>query len=302
MMVIQDVAQGRALLVHGHQRSDPIGRLPGDVAEREVGWFDWTHVTEMSPDGRQLLFTAEGEGAGPLYAVYLWPDLSRPPVRLGEGHSTELSPDGAWALTFLMTTPPRLVLLPTRAGEPRRLPGKPGIVEYHWAWWFPDGKRILFLANEANRPPQLFVQDVSAGDPRPLAPEGVTAYRHRPISPDGRFVVALMSGEPSGRFVLYPVEGGDPRPIPGLDARDRPLRWSADGRFLFVRAPGAGLPARVDRVEVSTGRRIPWKLLQPADPAGIDRISDIVMTPDGQFYLYQGARLLSELYLAEGLR
>jgi hypothetical protein len=80
------------------------------------------------------------------------------------------------------------------------------------------------------------------------------------------------------------------------------LRWSADGRFLFVRASGVGLPARVDRVEVSTGRRMPWKLLQPADPAGIDRISDIVMTPDGQSYVYQAARLLSELYLAEGLR
>jgi len=102
-------------------------------------------------------------------------------------------------------------------------------------------------------------------------------------------------------FVLYPVEGGEPRPIPGLDARDRPVRWNADGRFLFVRAPGTGLPARVDRVEVSTGRRIPWKELQPADPAGIDLIGDIVMTPDGRYYLYSAARLLSELYLAEGM-
>jgi hypothetical protein len=40
--------------------------------------------------------------------------------------------------------------------------------------------------------------------------------------------------------------------------------------------------------------------LQPADPAGIDRIGDIVMTTDGRFYLYHAVRLLSELYLAEG--
>jgi serine/threonine protein kinase/Tol biopolymer transport system component len=302
-MIVQDTAPGQGvLLIHSHQRNDPLGRLPGDAEERPVNWFDWTHVTEMSPDGRRLLFTAEGEGAGPLYAVYLWPDLSRSPVRLGEGHSTELSPDGAWALAFLLTTPPQLVLLPTHAGEPRRLTGKPGVVEYHWAWWFPDGKHILFLANEANRPPQLFVEDVNGGGPRPLAPEGVTAYRHKPISPDGRFVVALVPGDPQGHYVLYPVEGGEPRPIPGLDARDRPVCWSGDGRFLYVRAPGAGVPGRVDRVELGTGRRIPWKDLKPADPAGIDRIGDIVMTPDGRYYLYHAVRLLSDLYLAEGLQ
>jgi hypothetical protein len=113
-MVVQDTAPRRGvLLIHSHQRSDPLGRLPGDAAERQASWFDWTHVTEMSPDGQRLLFTAEGEGAGPLYAVYLWPDLSRPPVRLGEGHSTELSPDGAWALAFVLTQPPQLMLLPT---------------------------------------------------------------------------------------------------------------------------------------------------------------------------------------------
>jgi hypothetical protein len=146
------------------------------------------------------------------------------------------------------------------------------------------------------------VQDVNAGGTRPLAPEGVTAYRGRPISPDGRSVVALVPGEPRGHFVQYPVDGGEPRPIAGRDAGDRPVRWSADGRFLFVRAPGTGVPAQVDRLEVSTGRRAPWARLEPADPAGIDLIGDIVMTPDGRYYLYQASRLLSDLYLAEGLK
>jgi dipeptidyl aminopeptidase/acylaminoacyl peptidase len=301
-MIVQDAAPGRGvLLVHSHQRNDPLGQLAGDEAERAVTWFDWTHITEISKDGRRLLFTAEGEGAGPLYAVYSWPDLAGPPVRLGEGHSTELSPDGAWALAFVRTTPPQLLLLPTRAGQARRLPGKSGMVEYQWAWWFPDGRRILFLANAAGRAPQLFVEDVDGGEARALAPEGVTAYRHKPISPDGRFVVALQPGEPQPRFVLLPVVGGEPQPLPGLVAGDRPVCWSADGRFLFVSARGALLPGRIDRVEVSTGDRVPWKALQPADPAGTDHVGDVVMTADGRYYLYHAIRLLSELYLAEGL-
>jgi eukaryotic-like serine/threonine-protein kinase len=303
MMKVQDASpRGGVLIIHSHLRSDPFGRLPGDDAERAVTWFDWTHVTDISPDGRRLLFTAEGEGAGPLYAVYLWQDLRGPPVRLGEGHSAGLSPDGAWALAFRRTRPPELVLLPTGAGEQRRLPAPAGIVEYQWAWWHPDGKRVLFLASVANRPAQLFVQDASGGPPRPLAPEGVSAYRHKPVTPDGRYVVAFAPGEPQGRFALYPVDGGEPRPVAGLAPGDRPLGWSADGRFLYVRPPEAGLTARIERLEVATGARAAWKQLRPADPAGIEQINDIVLTPDGQSYLYHASRHLSELYLLEGRR
>src|SRR6185503_18376846 len=175
-------------------------------------------------------------------------------------------------------------------------------VEYHWAWWFPDGRHVLYLANEKGRSPQLFVHDLGDGRSRPLAPEGVTAYRHKPISPDGRQVLALAPEGPQGRFLLYPVDGGAPGPATGLDPADRPLRWSGDGRYVYVRAPGDDLPLRVDRVELATGRRESWLQLTPSDPAGVSHVGDILLSPDGRSYVYNCARDLSQLFLAEGVR
>jgi Tol biopolymer transport system component len=301
-MVLQDISRtGRVLLAHALPRSEPIGRIAGEAGERDLSWFDWTHVSDFTSDGR-VLFTAEGEGGGPLYTVYLRKGLDSTPVRLGEGHATELSPDGAWALVLLRTSPPELRLLPTGPGEPRSLPREDGIVEYHWAWWFPDGKRVLFLANKAGRPAQLFVQDLNGGRPQAFAPEGVTAYRHRPISPDGRTVVALVPGETGTAFALLDVEGGASRPVIGLDPRERPIRWSGDGRSLFIRARGVALPVRVDRLDLASGRRVFWRDVSPADPAGVETIGDIVLSADGTSYVVSCSRTLSGLYVVDGLK
>ena len=46
------------------------------------------------------------------------------------------------------------------------------------------------------------------------------------------------------------------------------------------------MPARIERVEVATGRRQLWKELRPADPAGVFGITSVVVTPDGTSYAY----------------
>jgi eukaryotic-like serine/threonine-protein kinase len=302
-LVLHDISPaGTALVSHVSQRNEAFGLLAGDTRERDLSWYDWTHATELLPDGRGLLFTAEGAGGGPLYSIYLRRDPDAAPVRLGDGHGTEVSPDGSRVLAMVRRDPPQLLALPTGVGQPAPLAANPAFVEYHWAWWFPDGRRALYLAHQRGQSPQLFVHDLSGGGARPLAPQGVTAYRHKPISPDGRDVLALAPGDPQPRFLLYPVDGGPPRPVPGLAAADVPVRWSGDGRHLFVRAPGDGLPVRVDRVEVATGRRERWRELAPADPAGVRRIGDVVFSADGRSYVYNCGRDLSELFLAEGVR
>jgi eukaryotic-like serine/threonine-protein kinase len=304
--VLQDISSdGRVLLTHAHPRCEAIGRLAGDTGERDLSWYDWTHVTDFGPDGR-MLFTAEGEGGGPLYTAYLRRTPNDLPVRLGEGHSTELSPDGQAALCLVRSTPPRLLVLPTGAGEARTLAGGRTFAEIHWAWWFPDGRRVLFLANEAGRPAQLFVQDLTGKDPRPLAPPGVAAYRHRPIIPDGTQVLALVPGPPGPRFVLWPMDDEHgaraPADVPGLGAGDQPLQWTEDGRGLFVRRAGPVFPVAIDRLEIATGKRTPWRELQPSDTAGVGHIGDVLITPDGGSYAYNCQRSLSDLYVAEGLR
>jgi hypothetical protein len=79
-----------------------------------------------------------------------------------------------------------------------------------------------------------------------------------------------------------------------------PLQWSSDGRFVFVRR--GNVPAEIDRIEIATGRREPWKTLQPHDSAGIDRIFPIVLTPDGKSYCYTTTRNLSDLLVVDGVK
>jgi len=40
----------------------------------------------------------------------------------------------------------------------------------------------------------------------------------------------------------------------------------------------------------------------PVDPAGVERISNVVVTPDGKFYAYTYARQLTDLFVVEGLK
>src|SRR5262249_38712130 len=116
----------------------------------------------------------------------------------------------------------------------------------------------------------------------------------RPISPDGRLAVLV-----DGRSVsLYPVEGGDPRPVPGLLEGERPVRWSGEGRSLYVRRFGEQ-PIRIFGVDISTGQRQLWKEIANIVPeAG----GNFLLTPDGKSYVYTHGTNSSDLYLVEGLK
>ena len=126
---------------------------------------------------------------------------------------------------------------------------------------------------------------------------------HAAAAPGGKAVLAAT--RPGGKWSLFPLGGGDPRPVPALDAADEPLQWSADGRILYVVHRGASTPetaAEVHRVSVADGRRELFKTLTPPDPAGVDWVERVVLTPDGASYCYTYRQTLGTLYVAEGLR
>jgi hypothetical protein len=62
------------------------------------------------------------------------------------------------------------------------------------------------------------------------------------------------------------------------------------------------MPARIDRVEILTGRRTPWRVLGAEPRAGVSLIYGPCVTPDGQGYAYGYGEWLQDLYLVEGLR
>ncbi len=290
---------GRALLAHINIRREIVGLPPGQVKERNLSWFDWSYPDDLSNDGQTVLFDESNRQSEAGYEIYLRKTEGSPAVLLGEGIGTALSPDGRWALSVVRPFGQgQLVLLPTGAGQPRPLSGE-ALLWGHWGAWMPDGKSILFAASEAGHAPRLYVREVEGGRARAITPEGIRSYFNgNALSPDGKLVTAI---DPQGRAVLYPVAGGEPRPIPGIAAGELPVRWSGATSLFVVSRPGE-LPATISRLDLATGRRELWKQLTPLDPAGVFSIDPVLITPDGKAYVYSYRRMLSELYLVEGLR
>jgi Tol biopolymer transport system component len=291
---LEDIAKdGRMLLSHGSVRSGIIGMPPWDARERDLSWMDFSLVRGLSDDGRWLLLFEPGEGGGEHYSVYVRKLDGSAAIRLGDGSAQAFSPDGKWVLA-VRHNPNQLLLHPAGAGKTRII-SHPGMTYQNRGAWFQDGRRFVFAATEPDRAIRSYHQDLTGSAPRPLTPEGIVAVA---VSPDDRFVAAGGLDKP---HALYPVAGGEPRPIPGFEAGERPIRWSADGAHLYSYMPGK-IPVKIYKTHLASGARETLKTLMPADPAGIWDLSAIYLTPDGKSHVFSYMRALQDLYLVEGLK
>lgn len=293
-VTLQDIApDGRVLMTRDEQRAGIVGAAPGASKALELSWRDWSLPSDLSGDGHTLLFDEQGEQSGPNYTVATRDTTGSPPVALGEGMAGDLSPDGKWAAATVSYK--QLVLLPTGAGNVRRIDAG-GIQEYeHEIHWTPDGKDLLISGNEAGHLPRCYLQSIDGGKPRPVTPEGVHYCR---ISPDGKLIAAASMN--MGGTRLYPIGGGDSRAIPGLLPQED-FAWTSDPHFLYVyqREKSA---IRVFRLNIDTGDRKPFKEIPLPDGPGECETSHILFSSDGSAYAYGYVRLLSDLYLVTGLK
>jgi eukaryotic-like serine/threonine-protein kinase len=303
LMLLDIAKDGRVLLVRATWRRELLGVFANDPKQHELSWLDYTYPSDLSADGKTLLFDEEGGGGaldysksgGLTYAVYIRKTDGSPAVLLGEGGAVALSPDGTWAIAQTQESPSQFKLLPTRAGEPKDL--TKDNINHSWAHWFPDGKRILFSADEPGKGVRFYVYELASGKSQVISEEGVngTAFA---ISPDSQQIAAIG---PDQKGYLYPVAGGNPQLIAGLNPGEQPITWTADGHSLYIYQPGE-LPARVYRLDIKTGQRTLWKELMPSDPAGVENIGPIYMTPDAKTCVFGYHRMLADLYLVEGLK
>ena len=296
-LTLHDVSRdGKVLLAHDSLRSGILAYVPGDPRERDLSWLDWSSVRDMAADGSVFVFSESGEGGGPNYSSYSRRLDGSPPVRLSDGTPMSISPDGRWTLAIAhISTKASLELLPIGAGEARTI-ATGGLAPQH-ATWFPDGKRILLTATEAGRGVRLYVLDSDTAAPRALSPQGYRAAA-RCISPDGR--VAAVTG-PDQRWYLYPLAGGEPEPLTAVEPNEGIMGWMPDGKALYVSKRGT-YPTSVFRLELATGKRELLKELTPPDPAGISNVAPPAIAADGRTYAYSYNRILSDLFLAEGLK
>jgi dipeptidyl aminopeptidase/acylaminoacyl peptidase len=303
LMLFDIWKDGRVLMMRASWRRELVGMIAGEAKQRDLSWLDYSYPAGLSDDGKTLLFDEEGGGGslaysksgGLSYAVYIRKTDGSPAVLLGEGGAMALSPDGKSVIAQTQDSPSQLKLLTTGAGEARDL--TKDNVNHTWARWFPDGKRILFSGNGPSEGVKLYVYDLASGKSQPITPEGVDGNAFF-VSPDSQWVAGIG---PDRKGYLYPVGGGEPRVIPGLNPGEQPITWSSDGRALYIYQPGE-LPASVNRLDIQTGRRTLWKQLLPSDPAGVETIGPILMTPDARTCIFGYHRMLADLYLVEGLK
>ncbi len=293
---VQDVSKdGRVLANLRNLRRGIVGLFPGASKERDLSWLDWSYARDISADGKTILFEEQGFGAGEKYGVFLRSADGSPAVRLGDGYAIQLSRDGRWALSLnFYSNPAQFVLLPTGPGQPKPVPA--ASCKYIWGRLLPDGKHLLVFAHKGNEPPRYYVQPVDGTDLRPVGPNAPPT-NFEAVSPDGSTMAAI--GE-DGKISLYPLGGGTPRAIPGIEPGYGPIAWTEDGRGLF--AARLGLPLQIFRLDLATGHATLVRKLQPADSTGILALGPAVITPDGKYYAYSYIRDLGTLYLLTGMQ
>jgi eukaryotic-like serine/threonine-protein kinase len=294
-VTLEDIASdGRVLVTRDEQRDGMMALAPGNKEkEKEISWRDWSIPTDISGDGNTVLFDEQGVESGPTYTVAVQDMRGSPPIPLGPGMAGSLSPDGKWATTIVSNA--HLLLLPTGAGTAKQIDQSD--IQQYWygANWTPDGKQIVFSGNRPGHAVQCFAQDVDGGKPRPVTLEGVIFCE---ISPDGKLIAG--NGLTGSGGWLYPIEGEQPRPIPGLQAGES-FAWTSDPRWLYV-YQWKQSPVKVYRLNVLNGQRQFFREMTPPDVAGLQDISHIHFSSDGRAYVYSYTRLLSELYLVKGLK
>jgi eukaryotic-like serine/threonine-protein kinase len=303
LMLFDIWKDGRVLMMRASWRRELVGMVAGETKQRDLSWLDYSYPASLSPDGKTLLFDEEGGGGslaysksgGLSYAVYIRKTDGSPAVLLGEGGALALSPDGKSVISQTNDSASQLRLLTTGAGEAKDL--TKDNMNHTWARWFPDGKRILFSGNEPGQGVKLYVDDIASGKSQAVTPEGVDGNAFV-VSPDSQWIAGIG---PDRKGYLYPVAGGDPRLIPGLNPGEQPITYSSDGRSLYIYQPGE-LPASVFRLDIQSGQRTLWRQLLPSDPAGVETIGPILMTPDAQTCIFGYHRMLADLYLVEGLK
>jgi WD40 repeat protein len=203
-----------------------------------------------------------------------------------------LSSDGKFALTRGTKDRRRLRLVPLGEGRTIELPVTN--LEYQWVRYFPDGRRLLALASEPDRPLRLYVQPPD-GKPYPITPP--TVARNVAISPDGTRI-AVFTGD--RKLTIYPTTQNASAQAVLTNGMLAPLLWT-EGDWLYMQHLGAytQIPTEISRFHLPTGRLEPWRAISPADPMGVNAITKIMLSQDARTLVFNYRRVLSELFVAE---
>jgi eukaryotic-like serine/threonine-protein kinase len=294
-LTVQDMAPDGRVLVSLDAERVAMATSARDGKASDISWHDWDVAKDISRDGQSVLFEDASEAAGPDYSVAIRKIDGSAPVQLGEGSAGGLSPDGKWAISILPGSPGRVTLLPIGAGQPRVIPVS-GLerIDNGNSRFLSDGKRITLNGNEPGHGVRCYLVNLDGGKAIPITPEGVTGGL---VSSDGQYIIA----NDGTKAAVYPVAGGSPRAIPGLESGFIPLQWSEDNSALYGYRKGQ-IPTPVFKIDLTTGKTTLVQNLQPDTSAGLVLIKPVVVTHDGSRFAYSYYQVFSVLYVISGLQ
>ena len=299
-VVLHDVRpDGAVLLATVSSKARMLLRSAADAEDRDLSWFDYPNLRDMSADGKYILFEEQGEGGGPDYSVFMRQTDGAPAVRLADGYAMVFAPDMRHVLTLRAGRAGRdWRIVPIGPGEPRGYSDMPGFVPdfepRSFPRWWPDGRALALAGRVAGGPPRSYLLNIATKEYRPITPEGIVGTL---ASPDAKSLVVNAQGE----LRLFRMDDGGTAPIRGLTDSDQVIRWSGDGRALFVTRRITRYKYELSRVALATGRRDAIATFGPTDTAGVRQVAAPVVSADGRVFAYRYSQILSDLFIATGL-
>ena len=300
---LHDIASdGRVLLALWNNRISMHGGEMSSPGVRDLSWFGWSFTSDLSADGKWLLFSdlrSEDPGASTWWFVR--PLDGGAPVQLASAGSkwvqfsgASLSPDGR-AAAIPSTHRDAFRIEPVGAGEATTISLPAGVRYSRSLAWLPDGRGLIFIGSaQADEGEEVFEQRL---DGSPLHALRKAAESDLVLSGDGSWTAGRV-GKSRLRFVRG--SGADEREVEADAPLGRLLGWSPGGTAVFFYRQGE-IPAGIYRIDVDTGHVSLAHRLMPPDPAGVWRIHPVALSSDGRHYAYSASRLMSDLYVFEGL-
>jgi eukaryotic-like serine/threonine-protein kinase len=290
-MILQDLRNGIALALTTLHNRGIRALVSGTKQERELGWFNWSVLVDLSQDNRKVLFFDVGEAGGTNYTVLLRGTDGSPPATLGDGRAMAISPDGKWIVTQPARGGP-MRLVPTGAGETRTFTHDS--VNYNAAKFLPDGKQLLASGIEPGHGVRDYLVNLNSGDSKAITPDGVAGTH---LSPDAKAIAVLT---PDGKWGVWPLDGSGLHLIPGLGSDRYVIKWDPDGKSLYVTSSQLEKAARIYQVNIISGKTDLWKTVG-ADGT-FQYVASVVISADGTAYAYAYGDQTSRAYLISGLK
>jgi Tol biopolymer transport system component len=303
-MRIQDIAaDGRLLIASEEIRSD-IGAIDPVTKKEKKGleWFDGTGLSDVRPDGTAFVGFEWGGPSGPLYMTIYRKLSESAPTLLGDGAGARLSPDGTMVASEVFARPPYIGLYPLGTGESRKV-SLEGLSGFSSLAWFPDGKRLLIVAAKDGEGLRSYSIDLDGGKAQQIGPSGFLGFA---VAGDGKRIVGIND---AGEAVIFDLDKQDVRKVPGLDPDEQPRMgadlngeaWSSDGKALIL-TKATLFGGEVFRLDVETGKKTVLKRMELSDKAGALMKPKIIYAEKSDTYVYRVSRVLTKLYVADGLR